>query len=108
MRFGKRTAGIAVGLASVIGLANAGPAMAATTGAQAVHRGSVGCFNYSYGDGSITWTVYYSNTCNSAQSFWVKTGPTSLFETCIPVKAKGSGSKVFYNKPTNFGSRKSC
>ncbi|MER7395696.1 hypothetical protein ABT381_09280 [Streptomyces sp. NPDC000151] len=108
MRFGTRATGVAIGLAATLGLANAAPAMAADMSTQAVHRGSTGCFNYSWGDGTVTWTVYYSNTCNSKQAFWVKTGIGSVGETCISVGAKGNGSKVFYNKPMSFGNSKSC
>lgn len=81
------------------------PAAAATEAADAVHRGSVTCFNYSWGDGTVTWTVYYHNTCSSTYQFWVKTGATSAFETCITVGGDGQGSKVFYNKPLNFSSK---
>ncbi|MEV6383939.1 hypothetical protein AB0M31_31560 [Streptomyces sp. NPDC051773] len=81
------------------------PAAAAGAAADEVHRGTRGCINYSWGDGSVTWTVYYSNTCNSTQQFWVKTGSTSVFETCITVGAKDKGNKVFYNKPLNFANK---
>ncbi|GGR79085.1 hypothetical protein GCM10010269_17900 [Streptomyces humidus] len=101
-------AAAAASAALILGAA-AAPASAATGGADAVHRGSASCVNYSWGDGTATWTVYYHSTCDATAQFWVKTGATSVFETCITVKPDAKGSKVFYNKPLSFGYKKgSC
>ena len=54
--------------AGLCALGTALPAHAATESADAVHRGSTTCFNYSWGDGGvISTTVYASNTCGSTK-----------------------------------------
>lgn len=95
---------VAATAATALAIGATAPAAAADAAStRAVHRGSAKCINWSWGDGSVTWTVYYHSTCSSTAQFWVKTGATSAFETCITVKPDGRGSKVFYNKPLNFG-----
>ncbi|MGW2238754.1 hypothetical protein [Streptomyces sp. NPDC001759] len=40
------------------------------------HRGSSGCFNWSWADGTTTTTIYYHNTCSTTKHLcvWWKDG----------------------------------
>ncbi|MFD8913821.1 hypothetical protein [Streptomyces sp. NPDC059575] len=74
------------------GLAVATPAQAAQMSAAADHSGRSGCFNWSYGDGISTTTVYYHNICSHTATIniWWKDGQ---FEDMLAdsVKADGKG-----------------
>ncbi|MEW5355943.1 MULTISPECIES: hypothetical protein [unclassified Streptomyces] len=106
MNFKHRLGVIAAGSAALLGIAAVSPASAATMSAAAVHRGSVGCFNYSWGDGSVTYTIYYHNTCSVKSAIAGTT--TALFNNkwCANVAAGGKGHTVVYNKPMTFTSAK--
>ncbi|MFJ9542012.1 hypothetical protein ACIRPX_32790 [Streptomyces sp. NPDC101225] len=41
-----------------------------------MHRGSSGCFNWSWADGTATSTIYYHNTCSTTEHLcvWWKDG----------------------------------
>ncbi|MET9291916.1 hypothetical protein [Streptomyces sp. NPDC003077] len=57
---------------AVATLGIAAPAsQAATAGADDMHRGRSGCFNWSWADGVSTTTVYYHNTCNKKASLYI-------------------------------------
>ncbi|KUL27096.1 hypothetical protein [Streptomyces regalis] len=72
------------------GVAVATPAQAAT---KAKHEGRSGCFNYSWGDGVSTTTVYYHNICNhkATINIWWKDGAVDYMKADT-VKADGKGS----------------
>ncbi|MEU3339524.1 hypothetical protein ACWCQ1_20790 [Streptomyces sp. NPDC002144] len=65
-------AALAVGLSAAFAL----PAQAATAAPASTHRGSSGCFNWSWADGTTTTTIYYHNTCSTTQHLcvWWKDG----------------------------------
>jgi hypothetical protein len=68
-----------------------GGALPADAATASVHRGSDGCFNYSYGDGIETTTVYFHNTCGHSANLWINWHNGSLrFATC---QAVGGGAK---------------
>ncbi|MGV9993318.1 hypothetical protein [Streptomyces sp. NPDC003374] len=97
---------VAAGSAALLGLAAVTPASAATMSAASVHRGSVGCFNYSWGDGSATYTIYYHNTCNVRSAIAGTTNALFNNKWCATVGAGAKGHTVVYNKPMTFSSAK--
>lgn len=74
----------------VLALALAGTASAAPA---SVHRGTSGCFNWSWADGNVTATVYYHNTCSDTEQihiWWRLTGGTEeLHAPKVAAGAKG-------------------
>ncbi|MEV0978278.1 hypothetical protein [Streptomyces sp. NPDC049915] len=106
MRFKQRFSVLAAGSAVILGIAAATPASAAGMSAESVHRGSVGCFNYSWGDGSATYTIYYHNTCNVKSAIAGTTSALFNNKWCANVAADGKGHTVVYNKPMTFSSAK--
>ncbi|ARP69293.1 hypothetical protein LK07_05385 [Streptomyces pluripotens] len=70
------------------GMAVATPAQAAS----GVTRGHIGCFNYSYGDGISTTTVYFHNICKHTATIniWWKDGRIDYMRAAT-VKANGKG-----------------
>ncbi|MFI7405894.1 hypothetical protein ACIBW9_36425 [Streptomyces sp. NPDC049541] len=67
--FGKSVAAVAltVGMSAAFAL----PAQAATASPMSTHRGTSGCFNWSWADGTTTATIYYHNTCNTTRDLCV-------------------------------------
>lgn len=65
-------AALAVGMSAAFAL----PAQAATAAPMSTHRGSSGCFNWSWADGTTTTTIYYHNTCSTTKHLcvWWKDG----------------------------------
>ncbi|MEW9518917.1 hypothetical protein [Streptomyces tubercidicus] len=65
---------------------------AASASADDMHRGSSGCFNWSWSDGTSTSTVYWHNTCNKkAQLFiWWKNGAVDQMKR-VDAGAHGKG-----------------
>lgn len=65
-------AALAVGMSAAFAL----PAQAATAAPMSTHRGSSGCFNWSWADGTATTTIYYHNTCSTTKHLcvWWKDG----------------------------------
>ncbi|MBX7468197.1 MULTISPECIES: hypothetical protein [Streptomyces] len=57
------------------------------------HRGSSGCFNWSWADGVSTTTVYFHNTCNytSTINIWWRQGGSDYMRAST-VAADGKGS----------------
>jgi hypothetical protein len=80
------TLGLAV---SVLGLAT--PAQAATVAPMSTHRGTSGCFNWSWVDGNVTATVYYHNICKTTQRLKV-TWKSGVIKNEITFKVK-AGAK---------------
>ena len=37
-----------------------------------IHRGTAGCFAWSWGDGDISWTVYWHNQCSSEKTLVIE------------------------------------
>ncbi|MEU3711878.1 hypothetical protein [Streptomyces catenulae] len=55
---------------------------------QRTHRGSTGCFNWSWADGTVTTTVYWHNTCKTSHFLRVRFGDTGhCFQTAGHKKA---------------------
>ncbi len=73
------------------GMAIATPAQAATA-SSGLTKGTIGCFNYSYGDGISTTTVYFHNTCKTTATIniWWKDGKVEYMRAAT-VKAGGKG-----------------
>ncbi|WP_377268263.1 hypothetical protein [Peterkaempfera sp. SMS 1(5)a] len=68
----KRFAKIVTAAAMTVGAcAVAVPAQAATAVPQSTHRGTAGCFNWSWADGTTTTTIYYHNTCGKSADLCV-------------------------------------
>lgn len=68
-------------------LASTGTASAST------HRGTSGCFNWSWADGTISATVYYHNTCNRTETiniWWKASGGRHIMHAAT-VKAGAKG-----------------
>jgi hypothetical protein len=65
-------AALAVGMSAAFAL----PAQAATAAPMSTHRGTSGCFNWSWADGTTTTTIYYHNTCSTTKHLcvWWKDG----------------------------------
>ena len=59
----RKTTRVLVGTAIAVAAVTAGVGTAATASAEKI-TGTTGCFNYSYGDGGVSTTVYYHNLCN--------------------------------------------
>ncbi|MEV6027281.1 hypothetical protein [Streptomyces sp. NPDC052036] len=106
MKLKQRFSLIAAGSVAILSITAATPASAATMSADSVHRGSVGCFNYSWGDGSATYTIYYHNTCNVKSAIAGTTNALFNNKWCADVAADGKGHTVVYNKPMGFSSAK--
>ncbi|MFJ9539474.1 hypothetical protein ACIRPX_19715 [Streptomyces sp. NPDC101225] len=104
MNIRQRFSVIAAGSAALLAIAAGAPAGAATMSADSVHRGSVGCFNYSWGDGSATYTIYYHNTCSVKSAIAGTTNALFNNKWCANVAADGKGHTVVYNKPMTFAS----
>jgi prepilin-type processing-associated H-X9-DG protein len=100
----QRLSVIAAGSVAILGIAAGTPASAATASADSVHRGSVGCFNYSWADGSATYTIYYHNTCTVKSAIAGTTNAVFNNKWCANVAADGKGHTVVYNKPLTFAS----
>ncbi|MGW3122967.1 hypothetical protein ACWDBW_38630 [Streptomyces sp. NPDC001107] len=83
-----RKAALACSLA-VAATAFATPAQAATLTPLSTHRGTSGCFNWSWADGNTTATIYYHNTCKSTKQL-VVTWETGLIKTAITFKVPGN------------------
>ncbi|GLV84127.1 hypothetical protein Slala03_38160 [Streptomyces lavendulae subsp. lavendulae] len=77
MRRISRISGVAV--TTGVALAAMGLSSPAYAAAESMHRGTTGCFNWSWADGVSTTTVYYSNTCDRTASIniWWQDGSTS-------------------------------
>lgn len=58
-----------------------------------VHRGHTKCFSWSYGDGTVTETVYYHNKCHHTAQIhvWWETGGGVDILHAPKVKAGGKG-----------------
>ncbi|MFF4960790.1 hypothetical protein [Streptomyces sp. NPDC001222] len=106
MKLKQRFSLIAASSVAILSITAATPASAATMSADAVHRGSIGCFNFSWGDGSVTWTIYYHNTCNVKSAIAGTTNGLVNNKWCADVAADGHGHTVVYNKPMTFASAK--
>lgn len=81
-------AALAVGLSAAFAL----PAQAATAAPMSTHRGSSGCFNWSWADGTTTTTIYYHNTCSTTKHLcvWWKDGQeNNLHRITAGADAKG-------------------
>ncbi|MEV6711219.1 hypothetical protein AB0M48_04160 [Lentzea sp. NPDC051208] len=103
--------------AAGLGLALAGiapvTAVAATSGdvsVQEVHRKSAKCvspadqkINISWGDGSVTTTVYYNNHCNQARAIELEFVRENgeRFNKCFVAPAKKKSSKEIDNSNPN-------
>lgn len=74
-------------------VAIAAPAQAATATPMSMHRGTSGCFNWSWADGVSTTTVYFHNTCNytSTINIWWQQG-SSTYMRASTVGPDGKGS----------------
>ena len=68
-------------------LASAGTASAST------HRGTSGCFNWSWADGDVSATVYYHNTCSKTEelTIWWKAYPNRHIMHTVTAKAGAKG-----------------
>ncbi|RPE45201.1 hypothetical protein EDD90_8464 [Streptomyces sp. Ag109_O5-1] len=106
MNLRQRFGVMAVGSAALLVMGSAAPAGAASLDADSVHRGSVGCFNYSWGDGDVTYTIYYHNTCSEKSAFAGTTNALVDNKWCANVDADGKGHVVVYAKPMTFASAK--
>ncbi|MGW3241258.1 hypothetical protein [Streptomyces sp. NPDC001070] len=98
----QRTALVSAAAAAVLGIATSAPASAASVAPHCVHRGSVGCFTYSWGDGSITWTIYHHNTCDTRAPIAGTTNALFDNKWCAVVGANGKGDTVVWNEPMTF------
>lgn len=102
----QRLGAVAAAAAAILAVSASTPAMAATSADASplsYHSGSTGCFSWSWTDGSVTWTVYYHNTCSGKSGLEVRTG--AFTTECIKASGGAKGNYVFYNKPLGF---KSC
>ncbi|EFL32182.1 predicted protein [Streptomyces viridochromogenes DSM 40736] len=104
--------GSLVGAALAMGALATAPASAAAgdggISVKKVQRGSVTCFNYSWGDDGIaSYTVYYHNTCAGSHGLYVTTN-AGLSHECIWVGGGKKGSHVFYTPPIKFEHKKTC
>ncbi|GAA4086762.1 hypothetical protein GCM10022284_23940 [Streptomyces hundungensis] len=84
----------AIAASLVVGsIAITAPAEAATASPMSTHRGSSGCFNWSWADGVSTTTVYFHNTCNytSTINIWWRQGGSDYMRAST-VAADGKGS----------------
>ena len=106
MNLKQRFGVVAAGSVAILGIAAVTPVSAATMSAASVHRGSVGCFNYSWGDGTATYTIYYHNTCTVKSAFAGTTNALVNNKWCANVDADGKGHTVVYSKPMTFASAK--
>ncbi|GHD94298.1 hypothetical protein [Streptomyces naganishii] len=73
------------------GVAVATPAQAATA-SSGLTKGRSGCFNYSYGDGISTTTVYFHNICKTEATIniWWKDGKVEYMKAAtVPADGKG-------------------
>lgn len=104
MNLKQRFALVTAGSLAVLGMVAATPASAATLSADSVHRGSVGCFNFSWADGTATYTIYYHNTCTVKSAIAGTTDALFDNKWCANVAADGKGHTVVYNKPVTFSS----
>ena len=88
----------------------AGATTSGDVSVQAVHRKSAKCtspadqkINISWGDGSVTTTVYYNNHCNQARAIELEFVRESgeRFNKCFVAPAKKKSSKEIDNSNPN-------
>ncbi|WP_336050370.1 hypothetical protein [Streptomyces sp. CA2R101] len=103
---GELTSGIAAAAAAFLALSTAGPASAAELSAQSTHRGTVGCFSYSWADGTATYTVYYHNNCGKKSAIAGTTNALFNNKWCANVNANSGGHTVLWNEPMSFAAAK--
>ncbi|MFF1720184.1 hypothetical protein [Streptomyces sviceus] len=101
----KRLGAIAATTAALVGFVGTLPAAAA---AEAVHRGSTTCYNWSWGDGTISWTVYASNTCGSSKGLEWTTESGAI--ACMWVAGHDQEHHKYASKPksSTFHDVSSC
>ncbi|WP_338699962.1 hypothetical protein V2W30_25085 [Streptomyces sp. Q6] len=78
---------------------------AAPAAADTVHRGTTGCFSWSWQDGgTLTTTVYYRNHCRTAHTFRIRWSSEASGTEDIDVGGGDKGSTwSFYSlKPLGF------
>ncbi|MFD8718380.1 hypothetical protein ACFV2H_10230 [Streptomyces sp. NPDC059629] len=96
MKIAKRLGAVAATTAALVGFVGTVPAAAA---ADSVHRGSTTCFNWSWGDGTVTWTVYAHNTCGSTKGLDWTTSTGA--EACMWVAGGAKEHHVYPDEPKN-------
>ncbi|MFF4313631.1 hypothetical protein ACWDFR_11740 [Streptomyces sp. 900105755] len=104
MSFRHRFAVTAASSVAILGMVAVTPASAATLSPASSHTGSVGCFNYSWADGTVSYTIYYHNTCTVKSAIAGTTDALFDNKWCANVAADGKGHTVVYNKPMTFSS----
>jgi hypothetical protein len=100
----QRFAVVAASSVAVLGIVAVTPASAANLSAASTHTGTVGCFDFSWADGTVSYTIYCHNTCDVKSA--VAGTTDALFDNkwCANVAADGKGHTVVYNKPLTFSS----
>ncbi|MFB9908850.1 hypothetical protein [Allokutzneria oryzae] len=83
--------------AAVTGVAVAATVVTAGPASAAVHRGKSDCFAWSWGDGTISTTVYWHNTCDETRQLVIKLDEGSYYYA--KVKANAKGHRKFYDTP---------
>jgi hypothetical protein len=105
VKIAKRLGAVAATTAALVGFIGTVPAAAA---ADSVHRGSTTCFNWSWGDGTISWTIYAHNTCGSTKGleFTTSVGATG----CMTVAGGAKEHHKYADKPNSnsFHDVKEC
>ena len=97
MSLARRASVLTATTAVLLGMVGTGSASAADVSTRAVHRGSTACFNWSWGDGTISWTVYASNTCNRSRGLSFKGTGDAI--ACIWVAGNSQEHHKYAYKP---------
>ncbi|MGJ5895969.1 hypothetical protein DF268_38745 [Streptomyces sp. V2] len=97
MNLTKRVSVLTATTALLLGAVGAGSASAADVSTRAVHRGSAGCINWSWGDGTISWTVYASNTCGTSRGLAFRSTGGAI--ACIWMGARSQEHHTYPAKP---------
>ncbi|MFJ2193130.1 hypothetical protein ACIOJE_35175 [Kitasatospora sp. NPDC087861] len=101
MTYRRLTAGLAAA-ALLTGL-TAPSAEAATPERRGMHRGTDGCFNWSWDDGGwSSTTVYWHNTCDRAEKLAIAWKWTGLEVSRITVPADGKGHQARRSEPESI------
>ncbi|MGY0018317.1 hypothetical protein [Streptomyces sp. cg35] len=90
---------------ALVAAALTGALLTALPAADTVHRGTTGCFTWSWKDGGVlTTTVYYRNRCAAAHTFRIHWSSAASGTEDIRVKGGEKGSTWSFHslKPTGF------